>query len=116
MLIIGYEALRSVADELRGADGLVVCDEGHRLKNSKGNRTIAALKRVVSAAHCRRILLTGTPVQNNLSELFAMCDFVNPRRLGELRAFQHTSSGRATPTALRRIRRRATSAAPSCTA
>eukprot|EP00492_Amphilonche_elongata_P000667 TRINITY_DN1381_c0_g1_i1.p2 TRINITY_DN1381_c0_g1~~TRINITY_DN1381_c0_g1_i1.p2 ORF type:complete len:109 (+),score=27.23 TRINITY_DN1381_c0_g1_i1:1314-1640(+) len=67
--------------------GLIVCDEGHRLKNATGNQTIKALK----AIRCsKKIILTGTPVQNNLSELFAMCDFVNPNCLGPLPTFRNT--------------------------
>ena len=43
--------------------GLLVCDEGHRLKSSQGNATIDSLSQFPSR---RRILLTGTPIQNDL--------------------------------------------------
>ena len=43
-----------------------VCDEGHRLKSAGGNKTIQAL---VALRATRRILLTGTPLQNNLDEV-----------------------------------------------
>ena len=44
-----------------------VCDEGHRLKAKGGNKTIDALL----ALQCpRRVVLTGTPVQNNLDEFY----------------------------------------------
>ena len=43
-----------------------VCDEGHRLKSAGGNQTIKAL---VALRATRRILLTGTPLQNNLDEV-----------------------------------------------
>lgn len=46
-----------------GAD-LVVCDEGHLLKNSKTSLS----KAVNSIRTLRRIVLTGTPLQNNLNE------------------------------------------------
>ena len=42
---------------------LQVCDEGHRLKAAAGNKTIAAL---TSLGCHRRIILSGTPLQNNL--------------------------------------------------
>jgi len=43
--------------------GLLVCDEGHRLKAAAGNKTIDALNRLPTR---RRVILSGTPVQNNL--------------------------------------------------
>lgn len=47
-----------------------MCDEGHRLKAAGGNKTITALL----ALRCpRRILVTGTPLQNNLEEFYCAC-------------------------------------------
>ena len=70
VLIISYEMLRKHAALLTsevpasiGRIGLLVCDEGHRLKASGGSKTITALASIPTK---RRILLTGTPIQNNL--------------------------------------------------
>jgi DNA repair and recombination protein RAD54B len=88
VLIISYELLRKHIKELKKLSHcLVVCDEGHRLKNSGGNKTIAALSALQTA---RRLILTGTPIQNDLSEFFAMCDFSNPGVLGSLSTFRNT--------------------------
>jgi SNF2 family DNA or RNA helicase len=51
---------------------LVVCDEGHKLKNA-ATQVARALRTVPSDM---RLLLTGTPVQNNLEELWALMDYV----------------------------------------
>ena len=51
---------------------LLVCDEGHRLKNIGGNATIKALNMLPAK---KRILLSGTPVQNNLDEFYAVSLF-----------------------------------------
>lgn len=86
LMIVSYEMFRSYADDLYRADvGLLVCDEGHRLKSSQGNKTIEALKKLPCG---RRVILTGTPVQNDLEEFFAVCDFVNPGCLSSLQSFR----------------------------
>jgi DNA repair and recombination protein RAD54B len=73
--ITSYETLRRHAGALSGCVGMVVADEGHRLKAAAGNKTMAAITGLGAA---RRVLLTGTPLQNNLSEFFAMCDVSTP--------------------------------------
>ncbi|KAG9068909.1 helicase [Linnemannia hyalina] len=75
VMIIGYEKLRTVQEEIKNVNlDLIVCDEGHRLKTA--NIKIAQAIRSLSTK--RRIILTGTPIQNDLGEFFAMIDFVNP--------------------------------------
>ena len=54
-----------------------MCDEGHRLKAAGGNKTISAL---LSLRCPRRILVTGTPLQNNLEEFFGVLFRVLPGR------------------------------------
>jgi SWI/SNF-related matrix-associated actin-dependent regulator of chromatin subfamily A member 5 len=53
---------------------LLVLDEGHLIKNDQTGRA-AALRRVRA---CSTVLLTGTPLQNNLVELWALLSFLNP--------------------------------------
>ena len=79
VLIISYELFSKNSEKLATVDfDLMVCDEGHRLKNNK-TKTVTNLVETIRTD--RRILLTGTPVQNNLKELHSLVDFVNPNAL-----------------------------------
>ncbi|WP_431982471.1 SNF2-related protein [Streptomyces qinglanensis] len=80
-----YGTLRGSAEQLAGqAWGLVVADEAQHVKNA-GSATARALRTLPSAA---RIALTGTPVENNLSELWALLDWTTPGLLGPLKTFR----------------------------
>lgn len=85
VMIVGYERLQKIAEDLtRGAGiDLVICDEGHRLKTLQ-NKSAKAIETLNTA---RRIILSGTPIQNDLSEFFAMVNFVNDGVLGSPKAF-----------------------------
>jgi hypothetical protein len=63
--------------------GLVVADEAQHVKNPL-SRTARSLREVPGPA---RIALTGTPVENRLSELWAILDWTTPGLLGQLEAF-----------------------------
>ena len=86
VMIIGYEKLRTVQTELQKCSGIdiVIADEGHRLKTAQ-NKAALAIK---SLSTERRIILSGTPLQNDLTEFFTMVDFVNPGLLGKYNTFK----------------------------
>ncbi|XP_027693752.1 DNA repair and recombination protein RAD54-like [Vombatus ursinus] len=85
ILIISYETFRLHAEALqRGSVGLVICDEGHRLKNSE-NQTYQALNSLNTS---RRVLISGTPIQNDLLEYFSLVHFVNSGILGTAQEFK----------------------------
>ncbi|KAF8793286.1 DNA repair and recombination protein RAD54-like [Argiope bruennichi] len=85
ILIISYETFRLHASVLYKTEiGLVICDEGHRLKNSE-NQTYQALDKLVAK---RRVLLSGTPIQNDLLEYFSLIQFVNKDILGTAQEFK----------------------------
>ncbi|KAJ8968016.1 hypothetical protein NQ314_002520 [Rhamnusium bicolor] len=85
VLIISYETFRMHASILhKGEIGLVLCDEGHRLKNCE-NQTYRALMGLKAK---RRVLLSGTPIQNDLLEYFSLIHFVNEGLLGSASEFK----------------------------
>jgi DNA repair and recombination protein RAD54B len=87
LLIISYEQLRNnIAAIDPAACELLICDEAHRIKNPQC-KTAQALTRLTAK---RKVLLTGTPVQNDLTEFYTMVDFCNPGMLGTPTAFRNT--------------------------
>lgn len=64
---------------------MVICDEAQNIKNPSTGASV-----VVKALKNRgRLALTGTPVENNLTELWSIVDFVQPGTLGSLKEFRN---------------------------
>ncbi|KAJ9524538.1 hypothetical protein QJQ45_024108, partial [Haematococcus lacustris] len=83
-VVLSYEHLRSDVDWVAGRDWLYAClDEGHVIKSAK-TRVAQACKRI-TARH--RLILSGTPIQNSVMELWALFDFLMPGFLGAERDF-----------------------------
>lgn len=64
---------------------MIVIDEGHKAKNknTQFRRDITSLK-----VKGHRVILSGTPLQNNLSELWSVFDFVQPKIFGSFERFE----------------------------
>ncbi|PGH12026.1 hypothetical protein AJ79_04535 [Helicocarpus griseus UAMH5409] len=91
VMIIGYERLRTVQEELSKGSGIdiVIADEGHRMRTVQ-NKSAQAIQTLNTS---RRVILSGTPIQNDLTEFFAMVDFVNPGLLGTFKMFMKEFEG-----------------------
>lgn len=81
-------ASRKDADIARIPWDLVIVDEAHRLRNvyKTGNVTGTKLRRALSGK--RKLLLTATPLQNNLMELFGLVSIIDEHVFGDARAFR----------------------------
>lgn len=80
-----YGTMRGSAPELAAHTwGMVVADEAQHVKNPFSS-TAKALRTIPAPA---RVALTGTPVENNLSELWALLDWTTPGLLGPLKSFR----------------------------
>lgn len=85
IVLTTYGVVRRDAAELAShAWGLVIADEAQAIKNPH-SRSAKSLRVIGADA---RFALTGTPVENQLSELWAICDFTTPGLLGSLDRFR----------------------------
>ncbi|KAK1756056.1 hypothetical protein QBC47DRAFT_178986 [Echria macrotheca] len=84
IVITSYDVCRNDIDILEKYNwNYVVLDEGHLIKNPKTKITMA-VKRLASN---HRLILTGTPIQNNVLELWSLFDFLMPGFLGAEKVF-----------------------------
>ncbi|KAI1116203.1 SNF2 family N-terminal domain-containing protein [Nemania sp. NC0429] len=85
ILVTTYASVQIYGDVLATMDwGYAVLDEGHKIRNPNAAVTIACKE--LRTPH--RIILSGTPIQNNLVELWSLFDFIYPMRLGTLVDFR----------------------------
>ncbi|MES9807794.1 SNF2-related protein [Streptomyces cinereoruber] len=84
VVLTTYGVLRRDAELAAVSWDLVVADEAQHAKNH-ASATARALRSLASTA---RLALTGTPVENNLSELWSLIDWANPGLFGTLEAFR----------------------------
>ena len=85
VLVTTYSGLQTYAELLIPVDWeYTVLDEGHKIRNP--NTAITIYCKELRTAN--RIILSGTPMQNNLVELWSLFDFVFPMRLGTLVNFR----------------------------
>ena len=85
VIITSYGTLQAYSSEFMNVDFQVAfLDEGHKIRNPDSNITLVS-KQLRSP---NRIILTGAPIQNNLSELWSLFDFIFPGKLGTLPIFQ----------------------------
>ncbi|XP_022748758.1 protein CHROMATIN REMODELING 4-like isoform X2 [Durio zibethinus] len=85
VLLTTYEMILADSSHLRGFPWeVLVVDEGHRLKNS-GSKLFSLLN-TFSFQH--RVLLTGTPLQNNIGEMYNLLNFLQPASFPSLSSFE----------------------------
>lgn len=101
IMIIGYEMYRNLTQGrnikskkmketfkktlVEPGPDFVICDEGHILKNEAS----AVSKAMNSIRTRRRVVLTGTPLQNNLIEYHCMVNFIKENLLGSVKEFRN---------------------------
>nr|KAF6455896.1 ERCC excision repair 6, chromatin remodeling factor [Rousettus aegyptiacus] len=89
ILITSYSYIRLMQDDISSHDWhYVILDEGHKIRNPNAAITLACKQ--FRTPH--RIILSGSPMQNNLRELWSLFDFIFPGKLGTLPVFMEQFS------------------------
>lgn len=84
ILIVSYQGVVIYQDSLHAFDWhYAILDEGHKIRNPDAQVTLACKR--FRTPH--RLILSGSPVQNNLKELWSIFDFIYPGKLGTLPVF-----------------------------
>ena len=90
IIICSYQFVKSKANDIKNiAWDLVVIDEAHRLRNvyKKQNITANVIKQSLQHVH-NKVLLTATPLQNSLLELYGLVSVLDERVFGDLESFK----------------------------
>ena len=98
IIICSYQFAKSKADDIRRIHwDLAVLDEAHRLRNvyKNGNIIARTLKEAMAHVHAK-VLLTATPLQNTLLELYGLVSIIDDRIFADLDSFrtQFTANNR----------------------
>lgn len=84
VVVTSYEGLLKEKNKLSKVPWkYLIIDEAHRIKNEKSSLSMAV--RTMNVEH--RLLITGTPLQNNLRELYALLNFIMPDVFGDAEQF-----------------------------
>lgn len=94
ILILSYNFAHSIRDELRAIRwDLVVIDEAHKLRNAyrPSNKVGQGIR--WATEDCRKLLLTATPLQNSLLELYGLSTLIDEHIFGDVDAFRAQYAG-----------------------
>jgi len=85
IIMTTYAIMRIDVEELKKHEwSMLIVDEAQNIKNPDTAQTVA----IKSLKSSIKIAMTGTPVENRLTELWSIFDFINPGYLGSLKEFQ----------------------------
>jgi hypothetical protein len=94
LILTTYGTLRNDAVQFRDVRfDYCILDEGQMIKNA--NTQSAKAARLLNASH--RLVLSGTPIENHLGELWSLFEFLNPGMLGSASVFKLTGAGARNP-------------------
>ena len=96
IVICSYQFARNKAADVHATPwDLVVIDEAHRLRNVYKPSNVIANTLKGALAERNKLLLTATPLQNSLLELYGLVSFIDEHTFGDLKSFREQFSGGA---------------------
>ena len=112
-VICSYQFAKAKADDIKVVDwDLVVLDEAHRLRNVYKTSNVIAMTLKDALAHVHsKVLLTATPLQNSLLELYGLVSMIDDRVFGDVDSFRSQFSSQPKEKAFASLRARI---APIC--
>ena len=91
VIICSYQMCGSFKDDiLLSGINLVVIDEAHKLRNVHNEKSITANNVKSAIANKKKILLTATPIQNNLMDLYGLASVIDENIFGDKSAFRYS--------------------------
>lgn len=125
VVICSYQFARNKASDVQSTPwDLVVIDEAHRLRNVYKSSNVIANTLKLALADKNKLLLTATPLQNSLLELYGLVSFIDEHTFGDLKSFReqfanasrepvfHALRERLKPVCHRTLRRQVTAYVP----
>lgn len=107
LLICSYEFARSKAMDIQAIRwDLVVLDEAHRLRNVYKPSNVIANTLQQALKDTPKLLLTATPLQNSLLELYGLVSFIDDRTFGDLKSFREQFANLNNPRVFERLKAR----------
>ncbi len=107
VLICSYQFAKTKADDLRRVPwDLVVMDEAHRLRNVYKPSNVIGKALKDALVNAPKVLLTATPLQNSLLELYGLVSLVDERVFGDLPSFRDQFGALNNPDTVAKLRTR----------
>lgn len=107
VVICSYQFARAKAEDVAAVEWeLVVIDEAHRLRNvyKPSNQIANTLKKALTGRN--KLLLTATPLQNSLLELYGLVSFIDEHAFGDVKSFREQFGNLGQEQAFRTLRER----------
>jgi len=89
LIICSYQMCSSLKEDIKGTRfELVVVDEAHKLRNVHNEKSRTANNIKYAIEGFKKVLLTATPIQNNLMDLFGICSVIDDGLFGDKAIFR----------------------------